>query len=383
MGTTSSTTNQPLSTASQPAALNCLFQLLLPPMKFTTALTVATASVVGANYNTVHSTTLSDSEPSSSLLKSDGDYAVLFRKWMSEHAKAFGAAEQDYRFEVFKKNTDFILAHNNDPVQTFKVGHNQFSDMSNNEFSHTMMGSFKNPNFGNTGNAKMAATGVKGPDAVDWRTKNAVSAVKNQGQCGSCWAFSTSGAVEGASAISTGKLVTLSEQQLVDCSTDNNGCNGGLMDNAFDYLTKNNLCTEADYPYKAKAGTCDQKTCVTSADSRGVASHVDVPKSNEAALAEAVAKGPVSIAIEADQQAFQFYKSGVFSKACGTQLDHGVLIVGYGSENDANYWIVKNSWGATWGDAGFIKLAKDVASPDGTCGLAMQPSYPIAKAEKR
>merc|ERR1711903_330849 len=266
---------------------------------------------------------------------------------------------------MFKKNTDFIVNHNNDATQTFKVGHNQFSAMSNEEFKSTMLGLKHNPNFGS--NPVMTKTGAK-DDSVDWTTKNAVTPFKNQGQCGSCWAFSTTGSVEGANAIATGKLQSFSEQQLVDCagSFGNKGCNGGLMDNGFKYIEANGDSLESDYPYTGKDGTCDKSKVAKSAVK--VTGFTDVPPSDEAQLMAAVGKGPVSVAIEADKQSFQFYKSGVFSNTdCGTQLDHGVLVVGYGVDSGKNYWKVKNSWGATWGSAGYILMAKDISSKSGQC----------------
>ena len=181
--------------------------------------------------------------------------------------------------------------------------------------------------------------------------------------------------MEGAWAISKGSLVSLSEQQLVDCSKSygNHGCNGGLMDNAFQYAKDNGMCTESSYPYTAKGGDCQKCTTVVQ-----ISGCTDVTKNNQVDLKEAVSKGPVSIAIEADTKAFQLYTSGVFtSDSCGTNLDHGVLIVGYGVENNIEYWLVKNSWGPSWGDQGYIKIERSDSTDDpGVCGIAMQPSYP-------
>jgi len=210
-------------------------------------------------------------------------------------------------------------------------------------------------------------------DAVDWVTKGAVTRVKNQGQCGSCWAFSTTGALEGAYQIAGNPLTEFSEQELVSCasSSGNQGCNGGLMDDAFKWVSKNGLCTESSYPYAGKLNTCNSKDCkaVVTCDAEA---H-DVPEGDEEALVSAIAKGPVSVAIEADKSAFQLYKGGVLdSVACGKQLDHGVLAVGYGADDGKDYYKVKNSWGATWGEAGYIRLARN----KNMCGIAQSASYP-------
>ena len=214
------------------------------------------------------------------------------------------------------------------------------------------------------------------PDSVDWRTNNAVTPVKNQGQCGSCWSFSATGAMEGAWAIHTGSLESLSEQQLIDCSLSYGdlACNGGEMDSAFRYAIDHGMCTEDEDPYQAASDSCID--CDTQAT---FSTCVDVTSNNQLHLKEAVAQGPVSVAIEADTAAFQFYSGGVINNnACGTQLDHGVLVVGYGEEDGRMYWLVKNSWGTSWGDQGYVKIARtDSENDPGVCGIAMQPSYPV------
>merc|ERR1719393_624901 len=267
---------------------------------------------------------------------------------------------------------------------SFQLGVNEFADLTVDEFASTHYGISKPDElWGSLPNLGTHAYSGEPLDAsVDWSTKGAVTPIKNQGQCGSCWSFSTTGSLEGAWEIATGKLVSLSEQQFVDCSKafGNMGCNGGLMDNAFKYAEQNAICTEASYPYKAKGGSCEAASCTTGIPKGGVTGFKDVKSEDLQGLEEAVAQQPVSIAIEADQRVFQMYHSGVLTSTCGTKLDHGVLAVGYGTLDGTDYWKVKNSWGSSWGSEGYILLEKGKNSA-GECGIKMQPSYPVVNGK--
>jgi cathepsin L len=306
---------------------------------------------------------------------SEEEYMYQFAKFQVSFNKTYSRAEYGHRYSIFKTNYATIVDHNL-AGKSWTLAVNEYADMTWDEFRAQKLG-YKKVSVEGIPRRTVNLDGlVTVPNTVDWRTKNAVTPVKNQGQCGSCWSFSTTGSMEGAVAIKTGRLTSLSEQQLVDCSGSfgNQGCNGGLMDDAFKYIISNRgLCSEADYAYTAADGTCRTCTPVST-----ISSYTDVAQNNQRALKAAVAQQPVSVAIEADQSGFQFYSSGVFDGTCGTNLDHGVLAVGYGAENGKDYWLVKNSWGASWGDAGYIKLVRSDAAGAGQCGIAMDPSYPVA-----
>merc|ERR1711959_548032 len=309
---------------------------------------------------------------------SESEYTSMWSAFKADFQKAYASAEEhEARFLTFKDNVDFINSHNSRADEYgFTVAINQFADMTRQEFKKTMLTYKADQKKANP--IKVFDTSAN-PASVDWTTKGAVTPVKNQGQCGSCWAFSTTGSLEGAYQIANGKLLSFSEQELVDCagSFGNQGCNGGLMDNGFKYVQSKGDALESTYSYTGKTGTCS-KSKQSDAAIKGsqVTGFHDVQSDSVAQMEAAVAQGPVSIAIEADQSGFQFYKSGVFSGKCGTNLDHGVLAVGYGTDGGKDYWKVKNSWGSTWGQAGYIMMARNIANKKGQCGIAAQPSYP-------
>ncbi|RHY22191.1 hypothetical protein DYB32_009580 [Aphanomyces invadans] len=306
-------------------------------------------------------------------------YEGKFRHWMATYGIDIHPTEWIHRFENFILNDQFIVEHNSKEGSSYTLGHNKYSHMSFEEFKRHRMG-LRVPESYIDERLKSSVKVFKTsnvPDEVDWVAKGGVTPVKNQGMCGSCWAFSTTGSVEGAAFVSSNKLVSLSEQELVDCDHDGDmGCGGGLMDHAFGWIKNHvGLCKEEDYTYHANQSTCVKSKCTAVTKVTGF---TDVASNDEHALKAAVAQQPVSVAIEADQPEFQFYKSGVFNKSCGTKLDHGVLVVGYGIQDGNKYWKVKNSWGEDWGDKGYIYLARETGVEQGQCGVAMVPSYPTA-----
>ncbi|XP_042380639.1 thiol protease SEN102-like [Zingiber officinale] len=312
-------------------------------------------------------------------LSSEDRLWALYERWRSHHTVSRDLDEKRRRFNVFKHNIKFIHEFNKKD-EPYKLKLNAFADLTNQEFLDHYAGSKiehhrirrgEKPE----GEFKHGHIDIyKLPASVDWRTQGAVTPVKDQGKCKSCWAFSAVAAVEGINQIVTKELISLSEQELVDCDTTDWGCNGGLMDHAFEFITDfGGITTEDMYPYTGRQGHCKAPQPVVTIDG-----YQDVLPDNETALQQAVANQPVSVAIDASGLAFQLYSEGVFIGPCGTSLNHGVAVVGYGATQDGTkYWIVKNSWGTSWGEQGYIRMKRGIPNNRGQCGIAMSPSYPI------
>lgn len=304
----------------------------------------------------------------------------MFLNFKNKYNKTYDNIHtHEYRYAIFLENLDIINNHNTNN-NDWKMDINSFADLTRDEFGNTYINGFNMPDLDKQAfmvNDYFETVSKDLPESWDWVEKGAVTPVKDQAQCGSCWAFSTVGSLEGSYFLSSGKLISFSEQELVDCSSSygNQACQGGLMDDGFKYVIDKGICTEKSYEYKAVAGSCKKCTSVFK-----IKSFIDITPNNESALAQAVYKQPVSIAIEADQSVFQFYSSGVLtSSECGTNLDHGVTLVGFGVDSNTGkkFWKVKNSWGSSWGEDGYIRLEKDIENKVGMCGLTLMASYPV------
>lgn len=299
--------------------------------------------------------------------------SFLWGSWKAQHKKTYRADEEAARFAIFQANLDFVEKWNSEG-HSHTVAMNHLADLSNEEYQRLYLGARTTVN-----NYQAVQETPKAYDPIDWRKKGYVTPIKDQGQCGSCYAFSAIGSAEGAHFKKTGTLVSLSEKNIVDCSAKygNQGCNGGLMTNAFDYIIANHgVDTEEAYPYKAQSGKCQFKSSNVGAT---LSNYTSIAQGSEDGLQKALStEGPISIAIDASHQSFQLYSSGVYvEQACSSSaLDHGVLAVGIDTDSKGgDYYIVKNSWGTSWGQQGYIWMARNKSNQ---CGVATMASYPIA-----
>lgn len=300
----------------------------------------------------------------------------LWKKTYGKHYQEKN--EEQVRRLIWEKNLKFVMLHNLEHsmgLHSYDLGMNHLGDMTSEEVL-SLMSSLNVPRQWSRNVTFKSEPNRKLPDSVDWREKGCVTNVKYQGTCGSCWAFSAVGALEAQLKLKTGKLVSLSAQNLVDCSTEkygNKGCRGGFMTEAFQYIIDNNgIDSETSYPYKAMDEKCHYDSKNRAATCSG---YTELPSGSEEALKEAVAnKGPVSVAVDAEHPSFRFYRSGVYDDpSCTQNVTHGVLVVGYGSLNGKDYWLVKNSWGLYYGDKGYILMARNHGN---LCGIASYCSYP-------
>lgn len=293
-----------------------------------------------------------------------------FVQHLSQHGLSYATIEEfNFRQELFAAK-DILIAEHNAGDDLFQVAHNKFSTWTHDEYKRVL---------GYKKDADLVAEAVHTDEtavngAIDWRTKGAVNPVQDQGSCGSCWAFSSVFSFEAGVKIKHGQLKKFSEQQLVDCVRLCYGCNGGLEGYAFNYYKSHNAELEGTYPYKGVDGSCKYNSgSATTYHSTG---YTDISANNPNAMKNALANNPISVAIEADTFYFQHYSTGILNNAskCGTNLDHATAVVGWGSENGVEYWIMRNSWSSSWGESGYARI--QITSGEGVCGIQMETLYP-------
>ncbi|CAH0545768.1 unnamed protein product [Brassicogethes aeneus] len=299
-----------------------------------------------------------------------------WKHFKQTHQKSYRSLiEERLRYQIFSANLEKIEQHNvkfEQGLTTYKQGINQFSDWTEKEFLAFLTLSVPPEKIQSD---KFFESNETIPSEIDWRTKGAVlNWVKNQGACGSCWAFSVAGTLESHNQIKNGKLISLSEQNLLDCSTSygNGGCGGGHMSSAFNYVTDHGIMSLEDYPYDWVQKECRYNQSKVVVNSKGV---VFINPNSEEDLLKAVGTvGPVSIGFHSTGN-LQSYSSGIFTDSTCTKtiMNHGLVVVGYGTEGETDYWIVRNSWSGDWGEKGYFRVVRG----SNMCGVATSGIYPL------
>uniref|UniRef100_A0A9I9D9N7 Ervatamin-B-like n=1 Tax=Cucumis melo TaxID=3656 RepID=A0A9I9D9N7_CUCME len=318
--------------------------------------------------------------------ESEKSLMQLYKRWSSHHRISRNANEMHKRFKVFKDNARYVF-RKNQMGRSLKLQLNQFADMFDDEFSSIHSSNITYYKNLHAKTIKAAGSRVGGfmyerakeiPSSIDWRKKGAVNAIKNQGGCGSCWAFAAVAAVESIHQIKTNELVSLSEQEVVDCDYRDGGCRGGHYNSAFEFIMENGGITiEDNYPYYEGDGYCRRRRGYN--ERVRIDGYENVPRNNEYALMKAVAHQPIAVAIASEILKFDNYLQGMFTEQdfCGFNIDHTVVVVGYGTDEDGDYWIIRNQYGTQWGMNGYMKMQRGARNPEGVCGMAMQPAYPV------
>ena len=324
----------------------------------------------------------SSSDHSQRFLTSSSGGELVFLDFMDKYSKAYKNNEEYIKKkEIFLQNLENIQNFNSNPHKTMTLAINHLGDLHPDEFRKMYLNSIDptKSSVHNLDDRPPSPQKASLPKTVDWRSKGKVTPVKDQGQCGSCWTFAAAGAIEGAVAIATNKLISLSSQQLNDCVNSaagyfSRGCNGGYKEEAFDYVKRNGgIASNSKYPYLAIDQPCNKhkaKEVIAK-----ISGFVTVSANNPEALMAAVSVQPVGVDIEADQNIWQFYSSGIITEGCGSSLDHSVIVVGYNNAASTPYWILKNQWAVTWGLGGYAKVK--ITEGNGVCGINMNPAYPI------
>ncbi|XP_050369826.1 ervatamin-C-like [Argentina anserina] len=318
--------------------------------------------------------------------------AEKHEQWMAEYGRVYqDSAEKERRFAIFKKNVEFVEKFNNDGDKSYTLSVNQFSDTTDEEFLKPHTG-YKTPIQSSfTASSKdesfmyqrrLATEQI--PARMDWREHGAVTPIKNQFSCGACWTFAAVAAVEGITKIKTGKLVSLSEQQLLECDDDGSRCKEGDIESAFKYIMKNKgIATTKEYPYLSTSLNQTFQACDTRKAAHHAATITSYGRVNngfyvrERPLLNAVSFQPIAVAIDGSGKEFKNYPGGIFEGPCGEHLNHAVTVIGYGTEKDTDYWLIKNSWGEKWGENGYMRILRTNAPGGGLCGLALLAYYPI------